>query len=200
MPVNDGCAGILHVLADTECLPVWRRAVYSFLTYQGSHYGTVSWKLSKQRAQDILEDRDKIVELFEAVDDELRNLNADDTYDGIFEKIKLLERFKAVYNNQPSPATMEDRPSPEPHYSLQPLRRRNKVIPRGPGESRPVSKLHQPDVSQHLQFAQILRETLTKHAGLPIQSVRRRLDIHSSNIRTHRLRVEIFHQRPRHTQ
>jgi hypothetical protein len=120
---------LLQALADTSCLPIWRRAVDSLLDFQGQHYSHLSWKLAKQQALDILQQRDVAAEIFQDVEDELRSLTTEDIYDGIVGKIKILERFTTIYDAQPAPSTMEHNPDREQYYHLYPLgSRRGKEI------------------------------------------------------------------------
>lgn len=112
-------------LADVSYIPVWRAAVRALLDYQGDRHSYLSWKIAKQQAFDILEQRDLVAELFDDVEDELRSRTID-VRNGILQKIHLLERFTAIYDAQPVPTTMEHRPEPEPHYQLHPLEVGNK--------------------------------------------------------------------------
>lgn len=112
-------------LADVSYIPVWRAAVRALLDYQGDRHSYLSWKIAKQQAFDILEQRDLVAELFDDVEDELRSRTID-VRNGIIQKIHLLERFTAIYDAQPVPTTMEHRPEPEPHYQLHPLEVGNK--------------------------------------------------------------------------
>ena len=112
---------LLQALADTSCLPVWRNAIDSLLEFQGRHFDAMPWKLAKQRALDILQQRDDVVEIFQAVEGELRSRTAEDLCSGIGQKIKMLKRFTAIYDAQPSPIHMDHNPGQEPYYHLSPM-------------------------------------------------------------------------------
>jgi hypothetical protein len=113
-----------QTLADLSYIPVWRAAIRSLLGqqlgYQGRPHSHLSWKIAKQDAFDILEQRDLVAELFNDIEDELRSWTRD-VHVGILQKIKLLERFTAIYDAQPAPTTMDHQPEAEPHYQLHPL-------------------------------------------------------------------------------
>lgn len=138
------------LLADTSYLSIWRVAINSLLDYQGSSYDELSWKLAKQQALDILEQRDIAAKLFEHIEDELRT-QAFAVCDGIIAKIKMLERFTVIYDAQPSPRTMEDRPGSEPHYKLYPLQNRKRM--KGVAEA-------YPQMQQRVSCLNILLEAL----------------------------------------
>jgi hypothetical protein len=136
LPALDGdFTGLQGSLMDTSYLSIWRAAINSLLDYQGSRYDYLSWKLAKQQALDILEQRDIAAELFEHIEDEL-GTQTFDVCNGIIAKIKMLERFTAIYDAQPSPpVTMDHNPGSEPHYHLYPLQ--NKKIMKGVVEAYP---------------------------------------------------------------
>ena len=92
-----------------------RAAISSMLDYQGQYHSHLSWKIAKQKAFDILEQRDLVAELFDDIE------GTGDVHVGILQKIKLLERFTAIYDAQPAPTTMDHQPEAEPHYQLHPL-------------------------------------------------------------------------------
>lgn len=120
---NDSTAfstALQQTLADLSYIPVWRAAIRSLLGFQGQHHSHLWWKIAKQDAFDILEQRDLVAELFNDIEDELRRWTRD-VHVGILKKIKLLERFTAIYDAQPAPTTMDHQPEAEPHYQLHPL-------------------------------------------------------------------------------
>jgi hypothetical protein len=115
---------LLQALADTSCLSVWRNAIDSLLEFQDRHFDAMPWKLAKQRALDILQQRDHAVEIFQDVEGELRSRTAEDLCSSILQKTKMLERFTAIYDAQPSPIHMDHNPGQEPCYHLSPMENR----------------------------------------------------------------------------
>jgi hypothetical protein len=128
LPTTDqALTNLRSALADTSHLPIWNAAIYSLLEYKGEFYeqwyDTLSWKIGRQRAFDVLTQRDIAAELFGNVQDELR-LHSSETFKGIIANIRMLERFKAVHDG---PTTISE----EKHiYSLYPLdiRNENKAV------------------------------------------------------------------------
>jgi hypothetical protein len=88
------------------------------LELQGNEYTYISWQIAKQRALDIIETRDDAAKLFQSIEEELRNLQRDDVYDGILANLKILSRFVTIYNREPSPHNTDGNPQCEPQYEL----------------------------------------------------------------------------------
>ena len=161
-------APLLSDLADNSCVPVWRVAVDSLLKYQDSNY--YQWKAVKQQALDILEQRDVAMSHFESARDELR-FESTDAHDGIFTKIKMLERFAYIYDAQPgNPAH-----GPEPRYILEPITGRKKTVTAYPHMQQPVSYVdaHLLNEKTHECIAQSI------YAGIP------RVHYHNAQCGTH---------------
>jgi hypothetical protein len=78
----------------------------------------MSWQIAKQRALDIIETRDDAAKLFQSIEEEPRNLQGDDVYDGILANLKILPRFVTIYNREPSPHNTDGNPQREPQYEL----------------------------------------------------------------------------------
>lgn len=126
LPPSGGIPELSQELENVSYLPIWRKAIDSLHEFQGQHYGSVSWRLAKQRALDILQQRDIAAERFQAVQDDLTSRASDDLCNAIIRKIRMLERFTMIYDAQPVPSTMEDIPDHEPYYELFPLENRGK--------------------------------------------------------------------------
>jgi hypothetical protein len=103
----------LGMLADMSCVPVWRKILDTLIEYQERD----SWMLAKQRALDILQERDRIAPLFDDIQEELIDHGDHELCDSLHQKLNLLERFTAVYNALRRPSTENDQPAWEPTYN-----------------------------------------------------------------------------------
>lgn len=81
----------------------------------------MNWKLAKQKAFDILEQRDVAAENFERLQFAQNTPETERFCDNIKAKLRLVGRFTAIYDAQPTPTGTEDRHEPEPRYELFPL-------------------------------------------------------------------------------
>jgi hypothetical protein len=108
---NGDLSSLLAFLPETEYhyLEVRVKADAALLGSQGDHYSAAWWYLDKQAALDILELRDDAANLFQAIEEYLPSSQKDNVCDGILTLLKVLARFVAIYNRQPSPATMNDK-------------------------------------------------------------------------------------------
>ena len=93
--------------------------------------GLVNWKSSKQKAVDILAQRDVAAENFERLQFAQNTPETERFCENIKAKLQLVGRFTAIYDAQPTPTSTEDRHEPEPRYELFPLgSQRQKTVAR----------------------------------------------------------------------
>jgi hypothetical protein len=120
IPRPDGdVSSLLAFLSETKYhyLEVRVKADAALLGSQGDHYSAVWWYVDKQAALDILELPDG-ANLFQAIEEYLRSSQRDDVCGGILTLLKVLARFVAMYNTEPSPAIMNDKTPCELPYQL----------------------------------------------------------------------------------
>ena len=133
---------LLRDLQDKSCLKIWRASLDSLIDYLGALSNSNTWRQAKQRALDILIQRDVVAEAF----DNLLFLDSTDTIEAlkfidiINEKIRLMDRFAVVYDAQPAPDAIGNQ-STEPTYNF---------IPRDDESDKTVTKAY-PNISQHIR-------------------------------------------------
>jgi hypothetical protein len=93
----------------------WRRALNSFNLAFQEGVGSVAARYAKQYALDLLEHRDKAAKHVDLISDELRKKGYEELLEGILDKIRFLERFKAVYDAR------DNDHQAEPIYHLYPM-------------------------------------------------------------------------------
>jgi len=96
----------------------WRRALNSFNLAFQEGINSVAARYAKQYALDLLERRDKAAKHVDLISDELRREGYEELLEGILDKIRFLERFKAIYD-----ARDKDHQT-EPIYYLYPIETR----------------------------------------------------------------------------
>lgn len=134
---------LLKDLEDESCLPIWRAAIDSLMSFQGALSGTVNWKSAKQRAVDILAQYDVAAENFERLQFVQNTPETERFCENIKAKLQLMGRFTVIYDTQPRPTGTEDRPEPaEPRYELFPL---------GDQREKTVARAY-PNVSPHVSL------------------------------------------------
>lgn len=111
---------LLKDLEDESCLPIWRAAIDSLLTFQGASSVTVNWKSAKQKAVDILAQHDVAAENFERLQFMQNTPETELFCENIKAKLQLMGRFTVIYDAQ-STATEDQLKPPEPRYELFPL-------------------------------------------------------------------------------
>jgi len=105
-------------LDDTNFNYYWRRALNSFNLAFQEGVGSVAARYAKQYALDLLEHRDKAAKHVDLISDELRRKGYEELLEGILDKIRFLERFKAVYDAR------DNDHQAEPIYHLYPMETR----------------------------------------------------------------------------
>jgi hypothetical protein len=131
--IHHSTAELVASLAETSVVGVWTTAAATLLALQGDT-STVGWHTIKNKALDILELRQDAVALFEEVIEELSGNPHRDLYDALSTKLRALEKFARIYNRQPMPSTMEDRPSYDETYGYTPTpkRKQRRIYPAYP--------------------------------------------------------------------
>ena len=126
--VSEDLSQLLQSLGDVSCLPMWRAGLDSLITATGES-GFPQWISAKQRALDILIQRDIAAESFERLEFTHKTVQVESFCDRIREKIELMEGFVAMHDTRPA-HLKEFLPAEEPRYELYPLssRRRNKKV------------------------------------------------------------------------
>jgi hypothetical protein len=109
------------VFLKDEYVRIWKSTVKALLEFQGSDAATLQWRFAKQRALDVLEQRELIVGLYLEVEQHLKEGRWQDICNAVTWKIRTLERFTAVYDAQPSPRAHQPNPPPEKTYELRSL-------------------------------------------------------------------------------
>ena len=160
---DDDLTDLMSKLADTSYYQIWRVAVHSLTGFLDS-----KWMMAKEKALDFLEARDITAELFDGIENELATQGFYEVYNGIMKKIRILERFKGIYDAQPANRT-------EPLYSLYVLRnkKRKQVV----AEAYPEMQQVVCGPFQHRIYSIRL---LTAHIGISFHINRRSLNRYPS--------------------
>jgi len=142
---------LMASLAETSSLRIWKTAGASLFIYQG-YSGDVLWHLAKYRAQDLLDLRQEALGIFEDIVDELMTHQFEGLCDGLATKLRMLERFAAIYKRQLIHSTMEYVPEQETPYICDPVPewRTRKAYTAYPQLQEKVSKLLLPPNHGHM--------------------------------------------------
>jgi hypothetical protein len=125
----------------------WRRALNSFNLAFQEDVGSVAARYAKQYALDLLEHRDKAAKHVDLISDELSRTGYEELLEAILDKIRFLERFKAVYDAR------DINHQAEPIYHLYPMETR-----------RNSPKIHSESQKQLPVGSQLMRNlSITKH-------------------------------------
>jgi hypothetical protein len=116
---------------DAELI-VWRKAVGTLLEHQGPavYNSEPHWAMAKAQAHDILDFRNDAAEIFDEIYQELTLKHLYEVRESISLRLRMLEKFVAIYDRQPTPYNDSYNPPPEPRYELFPLpskQRRKKI-------------------------------------------------------------------------
>lgn len=116
-----GYETLKSVFVKDEYVRIWKAIVKELLEFQGSDGATLQWRVAKQLALDILEQRELIIGFYLEVEQRLKDGGWQDICNAVMWKIRALERFTAVYDAQSSPRAQQPNPPPEKTYELRSL-------------------------------------------------------------------------------